>query len=54
MAKKTTYKDSGVDISAGDEVVKRIKEHVKSTSDDSVELGVGMFAGAVNLKRMEK
>lgn len=51
---RTTYKDSGVDIEAGDETVRRITEHVKRTSDASVELGVGMFAGAVNLKKLEK
>jgi phosphoribosylformylglycinamidine cyclo-ligase len=52
--RKTTYKDSGVDIGAGDEAVRLIKEHVKRASDASVELGAGMFAGAVNLKRLGK
>jgi phosphoribosylformylglycinamidine cyclo-ligase len=54
MAEETTYKKSGVDIIAGAEAVNRIKEHVNSTADESVELGVGMFAGAVNLKKLSR
>lgn len=39
----TTYKNAGVDIEAGDEMVQRIKKHVKSTFNDSVLSGIGHF-----------
>jgi len=38
-----TYKDAGVDIDAGNEAVKRIKEYVKSTFTKNVLTDVGTF-----------
>jgi phosphoribosylformylglycinamidine cyclo-ligase len=40
-----TYKDSGVDISAGEETVNRIKPLVKSTFNDRVLADIGLFGG---------
>lgn len=40
---KMTYKDSGVDIDAGDELVRRIKRGVRSTFDANVLADIGMF-----------
>ncbi len=40
-----TYKDAGVDVEAGNEAVRRIKEHVKSTFSKDVLLGIGGFGG---------
>jgi phosphoribosylformylglycinamidine cyclo-ligase len=40
-----TYKDSGVDIEAGDETVKRIKPLIKSTFNKNVLADIGLFGG---------
>jgi phosphoribosylformylglycinamidine cyclo-ligase len=40
-----TYRDSGVDIDAGDSLVERIKPHVKRTMRREVLTGLGGFAG---------
>jgi phosphoribosylformylglycinamidine cyclo-ligase len=40
-----TYRDAGVDIDAGDDLVERIKSHVKRTSRPEVLGGLGGFAG---------
>jgi phosphoribosylformylglycinamidine cyclo-ligase len=40
-----TYKDSGVDIEAGYEVVRRIKEHTRSTFRPEVVTDIGSFGG---------
>lgn len=40
-----TYKDSGVDIEAGYEVVRRIKEHTRSTFRKEVLTDIGSFGG---------
>lgn len=46
MAKKTfTYKDSGVDIKAGEELVNSIKSIVKETHSDAVLSNIGGFGG---------
>lgn len=46
MAKKTfTYKDSGVDIKAGEELVNSIKGVVKETHSDAVLSNIGGFGG---------
>lgn len=46
MAKKTfTYKDSGVDIKAGEELVNSIKDMVKETHSDAVLTNIGGFGG---------
>ena len=44
MADTLTYKDAGVDIAAGDEVVRRIGAHVRRTHGPAVMAGVGGFA----------
>lgn len=51
-----TYKASGVDISAGDETVKRIKPLVKSTFNENVLADIGLFGGfySANFKDMEE
>lgn len=53
MARGTTYKDAGVDIDAGNEAVKRIKSHVKSTFNDKVLLESGHFGGAFSAKELK-
>jgi phosphoribosylformylglycinamidine cyclo-ligase len=40
-----TYKDSGVDIAAGEEMVNKIKPLVKSTFNDKVLSEIGLFGG---------
>jgi len=40
-----TYKDSGVDISAGEETVRRIKPLVRSTFNENVLSDIGLFGG---------
>ena len=37
------YKDAGVDITAGEEAVKEMSEHVKSTFNENVLTGLGTF-----------
>ena len=44
-----TYRDAGVDIDAGDELVERIKPHVKRTLRPEVLAGVGGFGALVGL-----
>ncbi len=45
-----TYKDTGVDISAGDETIGRIKPLVRSTFDDKVLTDIGLFGGFYDAK----
>jgi phosphoribosylformylglycinamidine cyclo-ligase len=40
-----TYKDSGVNIDAGNETVARIKKHVRSTFTKNVLADIGLFGG---------
>ncbi len=40
-----SYRDAGVDIDAGDELVERIKSHVRRTQRPEVLGGLGGFAG---------
>jgi len=40
-----TYRDAGVDIDAGDELVRRIKPHVEKTRRPEVMAGIGGFGG---------
>lgn len=49
MNKSISYKDSGVDIDAGNESVKRIKSLVQGTYNDTVLGGIGSFGGMVDL-----
>lgn len=57
MSKKSfTYKESGVDIKAGEELVDSIKEMVKETHDNQVISNIGGFGGlfAPDLSGYEK
>ncbi len=40
-----TYRDAGVDIDAGNELVRRIKPHVEKTRRPEVMAGIGGFGG---------
>jgi phosphoribosylformylglycinamidine cyclo-ligase len=51
MKRKITYKDSGVDIQAGDLSVKKIKGLVRSTFTPEVLTDIGQFAGFFRLNR---
>jgi len=46
---KLSYKDSGVDIDAGNELVEKIKPLAKSTAIPGVLGGIGSFSGAFEL-----
>ena len=46
---KISYKDSGVDIDAGNSLVDRIKPVVKETFNENVVGGIGSFAGAFRI-----
>src|SRR5580700_6627149 len=45
LKKKITYKDSGVDIDAGQEAVRRMKGYVRSTFTRNVLGDLGSFGG---------
>jgi phosphoribosylformylglycinamidine cyclo-ligase len=47
----TSYRDAGVDIDAGDELVERIKPHVRRTQRPEVLTDLGGFAGLCALPR---
>ncbi|OGV97272.1 MAG: phosphoribosylformylglycinamidine cyclo-ligase [Nitrospinae bacterium RIFCSPLOWO2_02_39_17] len=49
-----TYKDSGVDVEAGNESVRRIKRHVQSTFNKSVLTGLGTFGALYDLGEIVK
>lgn len=49
----TTYKAAGVDIDAGEEAVRRIKDYVKSTYTSDVLTDVGTFGGMMRLNAPE-
>jgi phosphoribosylformylglycinamidine cyclo-ligase len=46
---RLNYRDAGVDIDAGNELVERIKPAVKSTNRDGVITGIGGFGGLFQL-----
>ena len=46
---RLSYRDAGVDIDAGNELVERIKPAVKSTNRDGVMAGLGGFGGLFRL-----
>lgn len=48
-SRQTTYRDAGVDISAGEELVRRIKPAVKRTFGPEVATDLGLFGGAFTL-----
>ena len=52
--KPLTYKDAGVDIDAGNELVERIKPHVKKTLRPEVLAGLGGFGGMFALGKYEE
>ncbi len=54
MSKGTTYKDSGVDIDAGNESIKRVKKNIQSTFNSSVLTGVGTFGAMYDLSDIVK
>ena len=54
MKEKLTYKDSGVDIDAGNESVKLIKNFVKSTYRSEVIGDLGGFGGLFALKKYDE
>ena len=47
--KQFTYKDAGVDIDAGEESVKRIKDNVATTHNQNVLKGIGHFGAMYQL-----
>ena len=49
---KIDYKTAGVDIDAGNEAVKRIKENVTSTFTSDVLTGIGSFGSLFSLKNV--
>jgi len=49
MKKSTTYRDAGVDISAGNEFVRRIKPLIQSTFRPGVNSEIGGFGAAFSL-----
>ncbi|CAO1316071.1 unnamed protein product [Diamesa serratosioi] len=49
-----SYKDSGVDITAGDALVQQIKPHAKSTNREGVIGGLGGFGGLFRLNALKK
>ncbi|MGE5680654.1 MAG: phosphoribosylformylglycinamidine cyclo-ligase [Bacillota bacterium] len=50
---ESNYKAAGVDIKAGDETVKRIKNHVKSTFNNNVLMDIGHFGAFYDLNLPE-
>ena len=49
--KENAYKDAGVDIEAGDELVERIKPHVRKTMRPGVMGGLGGFGAFFDVKK---
>ena len=54
MDKKITYKNSGVDISAGNKSIKMVKEKIHSTFNSSVITGIGTFGAIYDLSEIIK
>lgn len=51
MAKKSSYKNSGVDIDAGNRLVELIKPLARATADENVVGKLGGFSGAYSLPK---
>ena len=49
--KESVYKQSGVDIEAADELIERIKPHIKKTNRSGVVSGIGGFGALFDLKK---
>ncbi len=49
--KESAYKQAGVDIDAADELIERIKPHVKKTNRSGVVSGIGGFGALFDLKK---
>lgn len=54
IAPPISYKDSGVDIVAGDCLVQNIKPYAKSTNRDGALGSIGSFGGLYRLRDMKK
>ena len=52
--KETTYRDSGVDIDAGNRAVSLIRQHVRSTFRPEVLTDIGLFGGLFALGHYER
>ena len=50
----TSYADSGVDITAGEQAVKLMKDAVRATQGPEVLAGIGAFAGVFSATRLQK
>ena len=50
----TSYSDSGVDIAAGEQAVKLMKDAVRATQGPEVLAGIGAFAGVFSATRLQK
>jgi phosphoribosylformylglycinamidine cyclo-ligase len=48
--KESAYKEAGVDIDAADELIERIKPHIKKTNRSGVVSGIGGFGALFDLK----
>ncbi|MBQ9941661.1 MAG: phosphoribosylformylglycinamidine cyclo-ligase, partial [Christensenellaceae bacterium] len=46
---KITYKDAGVDVHAGYEAVRLMKEHTKKTFNENVLMDLGSFGGLYDI-----
>jgi phosphoribosylformylglycinamidine cyclo-ligase len=49
--KESAYKKAGVDIDAADELIERIKPHIKKTNRSGVVSGIGGFGALFDLKK---
>ena len=49
MSAPTRYRDAGVDISAGEEAIRRIRDTVRSTFGPHVVTDIGNFAGVTTI-----
>ena len=50
---KNLYEDAGVDIDSGNEAVKMMKEHVKTTFNSSTLSELGSFGGLYSIKELK-
>lgn len=54
MSQEDAYKESGVDISAAEEGLKRIKPHIRSTFTEDTISDIGLFGGLTGLQKLKK